>query len=105
MDIGTLAHPIVKQAIDALQSGDRAAWAALFAAGATLYDDGEPRDLLAFNREAIGTERFTRIGSVDNGGLDVYGLFHSDRWGDFQTYFKFHLDGNGKISRLDIGQA
>lgn len=105
MDIGTLAHPTIKQAIDALQQGDREAWAALFAAGATLYDDGEPRDLQAFNQEAIGAERFTRIDRVENGGRDVYGQFHSDRWGDFNTYFKFQLDSDGKISRLDIGQA
>ncbi|MFW2273392.1 hypothetical protein [Burkholderia orbicola] len=105
MDIGTLAHPTVRQAIDALQQGDRAAWVALFAADATLYDDGEPRDLQAFNREAIGSERFVRIERIDNGGLDVYGPFHSDRWGDFRTCFKFRLDGGGKISRLDIGQV
>ncbi len=41
---------------------------------------------------------------VDNNGLDVHGSFHSDRWGDFRTYFKFHLGDDGKFSRLDIGQ-
>jgi len=28
-----------------------------------------------------------------------------DRWGDFQTYFRFQLSPAGKINRLDIGQA
>ncbi|WP_208458834.1 hypothetical protein [Burkholderia sp. BCC0322] len=49
MDIGTLAHPTIKLAINALQKGDRVAWAALFVAGASLYNDGEPRTLQTFN--------------------------------------------------------
>ncbi|MDF0506451.1 nuclear transport factor 2 family protein [Burkholderia cenocepacia] len=105
MKIDTLRHPVVRRAIDALQQGDGAAWAALFAPDATLYDDGRPRDLRAFNRDAIGSERFTTIDRVENDGLDLYGQFHSDRWGTFRTYFKFQIDGEGRISRLDIGQA
>jgi hypothetical protein len=34
----------------------------------------------------------------------VRGSFHSDRWGDFRTYFKFHPGADGKFTRLDIGQ-
>jgi len=34
-----------------------------------------------------------------------WGEFHSDQWGDFRTYFKFHPSPSGKIKRLDIGQA
>ncbi|AXK65061.1 nuclear transport factor 2 family protein [Burkholderia sp. IDO3] len=105
MNTDVLHHPVVRRAIDALQQGDGAAWAALFAPDATLYDDGRPRDLHAFNRDAIGAERFTTIDRVDNDGLDVYGEFHSDRWGTFRTYFKFQVDGAGRIIRLDIGQA
>ncbi|KWF27859.1 hypothetical protein WL84_12340 [Burkholderia cenocepacia] len=105
MKLDTLRHPVVRSAINALQQGDGAAWAALFASGATLYDDGHPRDLHAFSRDAIGTERFTTIDRVDNNGLDVYGQFHSDRWGTFRTYFKFQVDDKGRITRLDIGQA
>src|ERR1700730_16880941 len=52
-----------------------------------------------------GHERFTSIDRVENNGLDLTGAFHSDRWGDFQTYFRFQLSHAGKISRLDIGQA
>ncbi|MBN3797515.1 hypothetical protein [Burkholderia sp. Ac-20392] len=105
MKTDTLHHPVVRRAIDALQQGDGAGWAALFAPGATLYDDGQPRDLHAFNRDAIGSERFTSIERAENDGLDVYGQFHSDRWGTFRTYFRFHIDGEGRIARLDIGQA
>jgi hypothetical protein len=105
MNIDKLTNPTVKAAIEALQKGDRNQWAALFAAEARLYDDGHPRSLDKFNEDALGHERFTSIDRVDNHGLDVTGHFHSDQWGDFNTYFRFKLNAAGKIERLDIGQA
>ena len=77
----------------------------LFEPDAELYDDGSPRSLKEFTRDALGHERFTSIDRVENNGLDLTGAFHSDRWGDFQTYFRFQLSPAGKINRLDIGQA
>jgi len=100
-----LTNPTVKAAITALQNGDRNGWWALFEPDAELYDDGSPRDLKKFTRDALGHERFTSIERVENSGLDLVGAFHSDRWGDFRTYFKFQLSPSGKIKRLDIGQA
>jgi len=55
---------------------------------------------MAFSEEAIGNERFTSIDKVENNGLDVYGHFHSSQWGDFKTYFKFHLTGDGKYGAI-----
>ena len=100
-----LTNPTVKAAIEALQRGDRSAWAALFEKHAELYDDGQPRSLPKFNQQAFGHERFTSIDRVENNGMDLFGKFHSDQWGDFRTYFKFRLASTGKIKRLDIGQA
>ncbi len=100
-----LTNPTVQAAITALQNGDRDAWSALFEPDAELYDDGSPRDLKKFTRDALGHERFTSIERVENNGLDLVGAFHSDRWGDFRTYFKFQLSPSGKIKRLDVGQA
>jgi hypothetical protein len=100
-----LTNATVKAAIEALQKGDRKAWSALFEPDATLYDDGSPRPLQAFTDDALGHERFTAIERVENHGLDVIGAFHSDKWGDFQTYFRFQLSPAGRIKRLDIGQA
>jgi hypothetical protein len=100
-----LTNRVVRAAIDALQHGDRAAWSALFEPEAKLYDDGSPRSLEKFTRDALGHERFTSIDRVSEGGLEVVGAFHSDRWGDFKTYFRFQLTATGKIKRLDIGQA
>jgi hypothetical protein len=105
MLIDALTNPTVSAAIEALQRGDCKAWSELFEADATLYDDGSPRSLAKFTKDALGHERFTSIERVENNGLDLVGGFHSDQWGDFRTYFGFHLSPSGKIKRLDIGQA
>lgn len=105
MNTDKLTHATVKQAINALQTNDSKAWFALFTDKAALFDDGNKMDFKSFWQKAIGHERFTSIDKVENNGLDVYGRFHSDQWGDFKTYFKFHIDKDGKINRLDIGQA
>jgi len=86
-----VTNPTVKAAIEALQAGDRKAWSALFESGAKLYDDGAPRSLEKFTRDALGHERFTSIDRVENNGLDLAGAFHSDQWGDFRTYFRFQV--------------
>jgi hypothetical protein len=99
-----ITHPTVKAAMEAWQGKDLAKWLSFFTADAKLLDDGNPRDFKKFSAE-IGKERFTSINKVENGGLDIYGNFHSDQWGDFKTYFKFHLNAEGKFDRLDIGQA
>ena len=105
VDTKALSNATVRIAIEALQSGDQKVWSALFEPDAKLYDDGSLRDLKKFTRDALGHERFTSIDQVENDGLDLFGKFHSDKWGDFQTYFKFQLAASGKIERLDIGQA
>ena len=105
MVTASLNNPVVKSAIDALQQGDLQAWNALFTADATLLDDGRKIDLAAFSKDALGHERFTAIDKVENNGLDIYGKFHSDKWGDFKTYFKFHINAENKITKLEIGQA
>jgi len=105
MNTDKLTHPIVKRAIDALQAGDRNSWFALFTQDAALYDDGNKMNFRQFFDKAMGHERFTSIDKVENRGQDVYGHFHSDQWGDFKTYFKFKVNGDNQIERLDIGQA
>ncbi|MCF6401323.1 hypothetical protein L3C95_00465 [Chitinophaga filiformis] len=105
MNTDKLTNTTVKKAIDALQSADSNGWFALFTADAALYDDGNKMNFRSFFEKALGHERFTSIDKVENNGLDLYGRFHSDQWGDFKTYFRFHIDATGKINRLDIGQA
>ncbi|AZI24757.1 MAG: hypothetical protein ABWZ79_20680 [Pedobacter agri] len=105
VDLSKLSHPKVKAAITALQNGDAKTWFTLFTDDVQLYDDGNQMQFNNFFKKALGHERFTSIDKVENNGLDVYGNFHSDQWGDFKTFFKFQLGKEGKISRLEIGQA
>ncbi len=105
LDLNKLPNIKVKAAIVALQKGDSKGWFALCAEDAVLYDDGNQVQFNNFFKKAIGHERFTTIDKVENNGLDVYGDFHSDQWGNFKTCFKFQINKAGKISRLDIGQA
>lgn len=100
-----LKNTTVKAAIDAFQRGDRTAWSALFEDEAKLFDDGSPRSFQEFTADALGHERFTSFERVSADGLEVVGEFHSERWGDFRTYFRFHLGSGGKIHRLDVGQV
>src|SRR5258708_39827586 len=105
MTIARIATPTVKAAIDALQTGNRQEWAALFEPDAELFDDGRPRSLESFTRDALGHEHFVSIDRVGNHSLELIGHFHSDKWGEFRTYFKFQLSPSGRIRRLDIGLA
>ena len=105
MRTDVLTNSTVRVAIEALQKGDKETWSSLFTPDAMMTDDGHPRDLKAFTKDALGYERFTSIDKIENGGLNLEGAFHSDSWGDFRTYFRFHLTSDGKISRLDVGQA
>lgn len=105
MEYEKMGHPKVREAITAWQEGNSSAWLSHFSEDATLLDDGHPRDFMAFSSEAMGHERFTSIDKVENNGLDVFGKFHSNTWGDFKTYFRFRLNGEGKFYRLEIGQA
>jgi ketosteroid isomerase-like protein len=57
MKTDALTNPTVRAAIEALQKGDQKAWSALFERDAELYDDGSPRNLEEFTRDALGHER------------------------------------------------
>jgi ketosteroid isomerase-like protein len=105
MDTSKLTNQTVKQAFDAWQNGDSKNFLSFFTSDAKLYDDGAPRNFSKFVQEACGHEKFTSIDKVENNGLDITGNFHTESWGDFKTHFKFHINAEGKINRLDIGPA
>lgn len=105
MDTSKLTNATVRAAFDAWQKGNSKAFISFFTLDAKLYDDGKSIDFEGFVKDASGHERFTSIDKVENNGLDIYGRFHTESWGDFKTYFKFHINSEGRIERLDIGQA
>ena len=105
IDLEKLTNTGVRRAIQALQSGDKAAWLSCFSTDVTMTDDGSPRSFAKFSDQALGSERFLSIDKVDGAGLHLTGHFHSDQWGEFKTYFKFHTGADGKFDRLEVGQA
>ncbi|MGG5210608.1 nuclear transport factor 2 family protein [Chryseobacterium sp. MIQD13] len=105
MDTNKITNNTAKEAFEAWQKGDSQLWLSFFTPDAKLLDDGNPRDFRKFSTSAIGHERFTSIDLVEDNGQSVYGQFHSDTWGNFRTYFKFHINSEGKIYLLEIGQA
>lgn len=105
MDTSKLTNETVKNAFEAWQGGDSKTFLSFFTSDAKLYDDGNSRDFSIFVKETCGREKFTSINKVENNGLDITGDFHTESWGDFKTYFKFHINAEGIINRLDIGQA
>lgn len=105
MDTSKLINSTVKAAFDVWQNGDAKTFLSFFTADATLTDDGNPRNFQSFVKDACGKERFTSIDKVENEGTAIYGHFHTESWGDFNTFFKFNINDEGKIYQLDIGQA
>lgn len=105
MNTEKLTNQTVKAAFEAWQNGDSKLFLTYFTIDAKLFDDGSPRDFQRFVKDACGHEKFTSIDKVENDGKDITGNFHTESWGDFKTYFKFHMNAEGKFNRLDIGQA
>ena len=92
MDTNLINNSVAQSAFKAWQSGDINLWLSHFATNVKLLDDGRNRDFLKFSSEAIGHERFLSIDKVEENGTAVFGHFHSDTWGDFKTYFRFHIN-------------
>ena len=98
--------PIVKAALDAMRDGDRDAWLGLFADDTVLTDDGTERDFKQWSDGEIfgaGKGRITSVTEVADRGTTIHASFHSARWGDFKTFWKFAIQG-GKIARLVVGE-
>ncbi len=104
MDFSAIGNEQVRQAIEALQSGDKS-WYGYFTEQPEMTDDGKKIDFRNFFATALGKEKFITIDKVENGGKDIYGNFKAGQWGTFKVYFKFHQNAEGKFDRLDIGQA
>lgn len=104
MDVSKITNEKVKQAIQALQSGDKS-WYTFFTEDPAMTDDGNKVDFRSFFAKALGHEKFLSIDKVENDGKEVYGSFKAGQWGTFKVFFKFHMNEDGKFDRLDIGQA
>jgi len=105
LGIGAIGSPIVRSAIGALNGRDKKLWFELFSEKPEFSDDGIPRDLVEWCEEELFGPSHAYLISIDkaeDGGLTFYARYHSDKWGDFKTFWRFVVEG-GKISRLDVG--
>ncbi len=106
MDLSKLTNETVKKAVESLQANDKTAWYALFTENAIFTDDERQMDFKSFFDNAFNKkEKFLEIDTVEDDGKTLYGKFYAGQWGTFRVYFKFHLNEEGKLNRLDIGQA
>lgn len=103
MDLSKITDPQVKQAIEALQAGDKS-WYHFFTENPTMTDDGNKVDFKSFFANALGKEIFLSIDHVENEGKEIHGNFKAGQWGTFPVFFRFHKNAEGQFDRLDIGQ-
>ena len=107
LDLHAIDQPIVRSAIEAMNSRNKKQWYGLFCDKAKLTDDGNPYDFSEWSeRELFGSSiaYLASIDKVENGGLTIYGKFHSDQWGDFKTFMRSNVENN-KITKLEVGQT
>jgi len=103
--IERVTNTVVSAAINALNRRDRDGWFGLFVPEAEFSDDGITRDLVEWcDEEFFGRyrARIISIDRVEDGSLTFYATYHSDKYGDFQTFWKFVLSDD-KIAKLDVG--
>jgi len=99
-----IGDPAVRSAVLALNARDRKGWYGLFSKPA-FSDDGTPRDFEEWCDEELfgrATARILSIDKAEDGGLTFYARYHSDKWGDFQTFWRFVVK-DGKVTKLDVG--
>ena len=100
-----VTEPAVQALIAAINAGDRAAFFAALAPGATMSDDGTDRDLASWaDREIFTVNGHLDVVSASDGGRSLIAAYRNDTWGEMRTRWAFSVTG-GKISRFETGQA
>jgi ketosteroid isomerase-like protein len=97
--------PAVQALIDAINSGDRAAFFAALAPDATMTDDGTRRNLEEWvDREIFTVNGHLEVESATDDGHSLVARYRNDTWGEMRTTWQFTVR-NGKVARFDPGQA
>ncbi|MEU6704827.1 nuclear transport factor 2 family protein [Streptomyces wuyuanensis] len=100
-----LSDPAVRAFVEAVNAGDRTAFEAALAPGATMSDDGSDRDLTEWtDREVFATRGHMDVESESGGGRSLVVRYRNDAWGEMRTAWRFTVE-EGKIARFDTGQA
>jgi hypothetical protein len=100
-----LADPVVRAFVEAVNAGDREAFFALLADGATMADDGSDRNLQEWvDREIFSSDGRMEVDSQSDGGRSLVVSYTNSTYGTMRTNWKFFVEG-GKIGRFETGQA
>jgi hypothetical protein len=100
-----VTDPAVQALIAAINDGDRAAFFAALAPGATMSDDGTDRDLASWaDREIFSANGHLEVVSAAEGGRSLIAAYRNSTWGEMRTRWALTVTG-GKVSRFETGQA
>jgi hypothetical protein len=105
IEVEQLADPVVRAFVGAVNAGDRDAFFALLAPGATMSDDGSERDLEEWvDREIFSSNGHMEVESESPDGRSLIVTYTNSTWGAMRTAWKFVVDRD-KVSRFETGQA
>jgi hypothetical protein len=103
--VDQLSDPAVRTLVTAVNAGDRDAFFAALAPGATMSDDGTERDLEEWvDREIFSSAGHMEIESEDEDGRHLMVTYSNATWGAMNTEWRFEVE-SGKVSRFETGQA
>jgi hypothetical protein len=103
--VDQLTDPAVRALVQAVNAGDREAFFAALARGATMSDDGSERDLTEWvDREIFSSGGHMDVESEDEGGRHLMIDYSNEKWGAMRTEWRFEVTGD-KIRRFETGQA
>jgi hypothetical protein len=101
----SLTDPAVSALVAAINAGDRDAFFAALAPGATMSDDGHDRDLREWaDREIFSVHGHMEVESADDCGRSLIAEYTNATWGTMRTFWRFTVS-DGQISRFETGQA
>jgi hypothetical protein len=101
----SVTEPAVQALIAAINAGDREAFFAALAPGATMADDGTDRNLAEWaEREIFTVHGHLDVVAGEDGGRALIAAYRNDTWGEMRTRWAFTIT-DGKISRFETGQA
>lgn len=100
-----LSDPVVRDFVTAVNAGDRAAFDALLAPGATMSDDGSDRDLGQWvNKEIFSDGGHMDVESEGGDGRELLVNYRNNTWGSMRTAWRFLVE-DGRVKRFETGQA
>lgn len=100
-----LSDPTVRAFVAAIHEGDRDAFFALLAPGATMPDDGRERDLEEWvDREIFSANGRMEVESESDDGRSLLASYSNSTWGAMRTRWTFSIE-DGKVTRFETGQA